>query len=328
MLIFLPLLFTPNTLQANNLPMNAHKNLYGTGWSCNKGFYKSVDQCHRVKIPENGKLNYLGNGWDCQKGFYIAGDQCHQVKIPENGKLNYLGNGWDCQKGFYIAGDQCHQVKIPENGKLNYLGNGWDCQKGFYIAGDQCHQVKIPENGKLNYLGNGWNCNDGYKESINACIAMTSEEIKTQKEQKEILFKEIQRRRAQVISGNHCETEYKTNANVCVNVSNVSLDCNKSIFDNHYRDCDVSLSYELKTDYSGGSYLDTSVSCKVEIESQGRNNLYGKSDSDSVDETYSLYAHGVDSDTKTLNFSFLSFNEITKVKIRSVECEVEDITLW
>ncbi|MBU2480833.1 MAG: hypothetical protein KJ760_07075, partial [Proteobacteria bacterium] len=55
------LLMIPSSSLAQSLPDNAHKNSYGNGWSCDRGFYKSGEKCIAVKIPQNGKLNYLGN---------------------------------------------------------------------------------------------------------------------------------------------------------------------------------------------------------------------------------------------------------------------------
>jgi hypothetical protein len=68
------------------------------------------------------------------------------------------------------------------------------------------------------------------------------------------------------VQGDDCETEYKTNAQACVRISGGDLDCNKSFMGNYYRDCDVTLSYDVETDYAGDSYLDVEVECTVEIE--------------------------------------------------------------
>jgi len=65
--------------------------------------------------------------------------------------------------------------------------------------------------------------------------------------------------------GDDCETEHKTNAEVCVRVSDVSLDCRKNYSDEYYRSCEVTVEYEVTTDYSGGSYLDADIECQTEI---------------------------------------------------------------
>ena len=295
--IFLSFLLVSASSGAQFLPDNAHKNPYGNGWSCNKGFYKFGGKCIAVKIPENGKLNYLGNGWDCQRGFYKFGNQCLKVKIPENGRLNYLGNGWDCKRGFYKSGGQCIAVIIPKNGKLNYLGNGWECESGFKKAG-------------------------------NICVAMTPQEIRKQKEVEQAVRNEIERRRLQGVSGDDCETEFKTGAEVCVVITGVDLDCNESYTGDYYRDCDVTLSYEVQTDYKGGSYIEVEVECTVEIEYKGRQIYTTQSDSSYEDESHSLYAHGSESGAISFNFSFSSFKEITNVKISSAECEIESVDLY
>ena len=258
----------------------------------------------------------------------LVSSAVYAVEIPENGKLNYLGNGWECKKGFYKSGGQCHTVKIPQNANLNYLGNGWECIKGFYKSGGQCHTVKIPQNAKLNYLGNGWECRQGYKKSSSSCIAMTAAEIQRQKERAAAIALELQKRRAQGVSGDDCETEYKTNAEVCVEITGGDIDCNENYSGNYYNDCDVSLSYDVNTDYGGGAYLDVEVECTVEVEYKGRNTYSTQSDSSRDDESHSLYAHGSDSETLNFNFSFSSYQEIISAKISGAECEIDSVDMY
>ena len=219
-------------------------------------------------------------------------------------------------------------MKTPKNAKLNYLGSGWECHKGFYKSGGQCHTVKIPKNAKLNYLGSGWECINGFKKMSNSCIAMTADEIKKQQERLKKIAIEMQRRRAQGVSGDDCDTEYKTNAEVCVEITGGDLDCNESYSGNYYRDCDLSLNYDVQTNYQGGAYLDVEIECTVEIEYKGRQTYSTQSDSSSQDESFSLYAHGSDDGTMSFNFSFSSYKEVTSAKISSANCEVESINLW
>jgi hypothetical protein len=248
--------------------------------------------------------------------------------LPDNAHKNPFGNGWSCNRGFYKSGGKCIPVKIPEHGKLNILGNGWDCQRGYYKYGSQCLKVNVPENGKLNILGNGWECKTGFKKSGNKCVAMTPKEIRKQKEFEQAVRNAMERRRLQGVRGDDCETEYKTGAEVCVAITGVDLDCNESFIGNYYQDCDVTLSYDLQTDYKGGSYIEVEVECIVEIEYKGRQTFITQSDSSNEDESHSLYAHGDESETMSFNFSFSSFNEITYVKISSAECEIEDVNLY
>ena len=223
---------------------------------------------------------------------------------------------------------KCHAVQLPANAKLNYRGNGWVCNKGFYKTGNKCHAVQLPANAKLNYRGNGWTCMKNFKKISNTCIAMTPDEIKKQKEKEKALMQEIQRRRAMGVSGDDCDTEYKTNAEVCVEVTNLDISCRKSSYENHYRSCDVSLSYDVKTDYKGGSYLEADVNCSVEIVYKGRNRYSSQSDSDSSNESHDLYAHDSTHNTINFDFSFSSYKEVFKAKISSAECEIENIDLW
>lgn len=107
-----------------------------------------------------------------------------------------------------------------------------------------------------------------------------------------------------------CETEYKSGAEVCIGAVDAALDCNKSFAGEYYRDCDVSIHYDLSTDYRGRAYLDVDVSCDADISYKGRNTYFSRSDSDSASESHSLYAHGSDYGSSELNFSFSSFTEV------------------
>ncbi|MCK5722587.1 MAG: hypothetical protein KAI84_08605, partial [Gammaproteobacteria bacterium] len=273
------------------------------------------------EIPKNAHKNTYGTGWECDRGYYKSGNKCLQVQIPENAQLNYYGHGWECKHGFCKSGNKCLSVQIPKNAQLNYYGHGWECKRGFYKSGDQCLKVTIPGNGKLNYMGNGWECESGFKKSGNICVAMTQQEIRKQKEVEQAFRIEMERRRLQGVSGDDCETEYKTGAEVCVEITGVDIDCNKSYTGDYYRDCDVTLNYEVQTDYKGGSYIEVEVECTVEIEYKGRQTYTTQSDTSYADESHSLYAHGSESGTMNFNFSFSSFKEITNVKISSAECE-------
>lgn len=227
-----------------------------------------------------------------------------------------------------IVGCISYAADGPPNSHPSILGTGWDCDRGFYKSGQKCVKVVVPENASIDVYGSGWACNSGFKKSGTSCMPMTQQEIQKQKEIEKALAAEIQRRRAQGVSGDDCETEYKTNAEVCVEITGGDLDCNKSYGGDYYRDCDATLSYEVSTDYSGGAYLDVDVECSLEIEYKGRETYSTQTDSASQDESYSLYAHGSDSDAMNFNFSFSSYKEITSVKISSAQCEIDSVDLY
>ena len=241
---------------------------------------------------------------------------------------NISGTGWDCDRGYYKSGQKCVKVVVPENASIDLFGNGWACNRGYYKSGQKCVKVVVPENANIDIYGSGWTCNNGFKKSGSSCVPMTQQEIEKQKELERAIAAENQRRRAQGVSGDDCETEYKTNAEVCVEITSVDLDCNESYAGNYYRDCDARLSYEVSTDYSGGAYLDVDVECSIEIEYKDRQTYSTKTDSASQDESYSLYAHDSDSDSMNFNFSFSSYREITSVIIGSAECEIDSVDLY
>ncbi len=217
---------------------------------------------------------------------------------------------------------------LPENAHKNQYGTDWNCDRGFYRSGDQCKAVVIPENGVLNYLGNDWICDSGFKKLGNSCISMRPQEIHKQKELEQALITKIKMSKLRGVNGDHCETEYKTNAEVCVKIESGNLDCHESFLGKYYSDCDVDLRYEVETDYSGGASLDVEVECRVEIEYKGRHTYLTLSDSSSREESHTLYAYDSESESMRFNFSFMSLSEITHVKIRSAKCEIGNIELW
>ena len=279
-------------------------------------------------MPPNSHPNIFGNGWDCDRGYYKSGQGCKKVIVPENASINVYGNSWACNRGYYKSGQGCKKVIVPENASINVYGNSWACNRGYYKSGQGCKKVIVPENASINVYGSGWSCNSGFKKAGSSCMPMTQEEIKKRKALEAAVVAEMQRRRAQGVSSNDCEMEYKTNAEVCVEITGGDLDCSESYGGGFYRDCDATLSYEVETNYSGGAYLDVEVECTLEIEYKGWQTYSTQSDSSSQDESYNLYAHGSDRDSMNFNFSFSSYKEITSVKISSAECEIDSVNLY
>jgi hypothetical protein len=207
---------------------------------------------------------------------------------------------------------------------LDYLGSGWVCEKGFYKSGKECLEIIMPENGILDYSGNGWICNEGFKKVGSKCITMTATEIKKQKATEASIKAQI----ARSVARGKCDTEYKTNSEVCIKITDTNLDCHQNYYDNYYTGCDVSLSYRVETDYKGGSYLNTNIECEVEIEYKGRNAYSTSNDSDSSRKSHYLYAHNSERKTMDFSFSFGSYDEVTNAKISEARCMIKDIYLY
>jgi len=228
---------------------------------------------------------------------------------------------------FILFTSQVYAVDIPPNAHLNIFGTGWECDRGYSRSGQGCKKIILPQNAHINVFGNDWECDQGYKKSYSKCIPMTTEDLQKQKELEQALLKKMQRRKLQGVGGDDCETEYKTNAEVCVRITSVNLDCNESFEGDYYRDCDATIYYEVETDYQGGASIDVEVECRAEIEYKGRETYITQSDSSSQDESHTLYAYDSDSDSMSFNFSFSSFKEITSVKISHTECEIDNVEL-
>lgn len=230
--------------------------------------------------------------------------------------------------GHFICGVAVAADQLPSNSHANPYGGGWQCNKGYRKSGAQCVAVQLPANAQLNVFGNDWECQKGYRKSDAQCVPMTADELRAQAERERAILLELQRRRAQGVSGEDCETEYKTGAEVCVSVTDASLDCTEDFSRNTYQGCDVELSYEVSTNYSGGSYLDADIECEVEIEYTGRNMILRQTDSDSDSDSHSLYANGDESGSMTFDFSFGYPTEVTQARVESASCDVTDVNLW
>ncbi|MDP2602443.1 MAG: hypothetical protein Q8S00_07600 [Deltaproteobacteria bacterium] len=272
-------------------------------------------------------LDYTGNSWTCVRGYRKAGDGCAKVTVPENAVLDYTGANWICARGYRRAGDGCARVIVPENATLDYTGANWTCVKGYRRSGDSCTKLVIPQNANLDFTGNNWTCVSGYKRVGEECAPMTPAEAEQQRILEEKLRQRIAARQQRIAKGEDCQTEFKTNAEVCIVVSRASIDCNRSFLGSYYSDCDVTVNYDLSTNYAGGSSIHADVECKVELEYSGRS-LYGSSDSQRKSDTHDLFAHGSTSERFRYNFSFSSFQEVTRARITSARCEIESVQLW
>ena len=130
------------------------------------------------------------------------------------------------------------------------------------------------------------------------------------------------------VSGDDCEYEYDSNAQVCVTATDADIDCRESYDGSYYRSCEIEVEYDLSTDYEGDDYLDVDVECEVEIEYKKRDSYSWSTDSDSESDSHSLYSYGSESGDMDFDFSFSSYQEVINVKIESIECEINSVYKW
>jgi hypothetical protein len=292
----------------------------GSTWYCNDGFKKINNRCIKLNVPDNAWVS--GSTWYCNDGFKKRDNQCIKLNVPQNAWVS--GSTWYCNDGFKKRNNQCIKLNVPQNAWVS--GSTWYCNDGFKKQNNDCIKFKVPQNAFAQ--GGQWFCNDGFKRAGSSCRAMTQQELQRQIELEKAVIAEVQHRRAQGVSGDDCETEFKTNAEVCVEITAGDIDCNESYSGSYYNDCDVSLSYKVSTDYRGGAYLEVEVECMVEIEYKGRNIYSTQAESSFEDETHDLYAHDSDSETLNFNFSFGSYQEITSAKINNAECEIDSVDMY
>jgi hypothetical protein len=96
------------------IPANAHKSMFGTGWECNRGFARSGDQCVAVQIPQNAELDVFGHGWQCRRGYVQTSDACVPVRIPANAHLDLFGHGWECDSNYKRQDSGCIAMSAEE----------------------------------------------------------------------------------------------------------------------------------------------------------------------------------------------------------------------
>ena len=127
-----------------------------------------------------------------------------------------------------------------------------------------------------------------------------------------------------IVTGDDCETDYDTSAEVCVTVGDVDLDCYEG-YDGNFSSCEVEIEYSVETDLDrDDKYLDVEIECEAEI-SYKRRNRSGSWDSDDDDESHILYSNGSDYGEIDLDFSFSSYEEVYSVRIDDAECEVDSV---
>ena len=100
---------------SQTIPQNAHKNPYGAGWDCDRGFQKSNSGCTKIDIPYNASLDFLGHKWECNRGFQRVGSGCTKVDVPANASLDYLGHNWECNSGFKRVASECKAMTEAEH---------------------------------------------------------------------------------------------------------------------------------------------------------------------------------------------------------------------
>lgn len=307
------------------VPQNAEIDYTGAAWKCSYGYRRSGEQCKRVAIPSNAEIDYTGANWKCSHGYRRIGDGCERVTVPKNAEIDYTGASWKCVYGYRRSGDSCEKVEVPLNAEIDYTGAAWKCSTGFTRSGDQCTKVIVPPNAQLDYTGSAWTCLKGYRRSGNNCAAMTAEELAQESQKEKELVEYIRQRRARFASSKNCETEDKTGASVCVSVINAELDCDKYIGEEKFSNCEAEVKYEINTDYKGSSSLSVDVKCESEIGYSGGNS---GSDSEYKRNSHSLYREGSDSGRASLDFSFSSYQEVTKVKLTDVHCKIDSVSLY
>lgn len=130
------------------------------------------------------------------------------------------------------------------------------------------------------------------------------------------------------VAYDQCESEYKTGAEVCIKVSNATLDCSESLFDDYYDNCAVDVTYILDTDYKGGVSISTDVTCEAEISYESKDSFVSSNLYENTRETHDVYAYANDRHYVNMSFSFGTFDEVLRVKLNSFDCRIDNVELY
>lgn len=126
--------------------------------------------------------------------------------------------------------------------------------------------------------------------------------------------------------GSTCETEHRSGAEVCVEVTDTDLDCEESYSGDYYSDCEVQVEYDVTTDYQGQTGISVEVECEAAVSYEARGS-YDSSESEDDYYSHTLYANGSDYGSFELDFSFLAYKEVYSVDLESAECSIQDLRL-
>ncbi len=102
------ILIIPILLLAENIPKNAHSNVYDTGCECDRrDYFRSREKCKKAIIPENSHITFYANCWECDPGYFRSNQKCEKVIVPENAHINVYGSDWECNKGYKKSNNKC-----------------------------------------------------------------------------------------------------------------------------------------------------------------------------------------------------------------------------
>ena len=231
--------------------------------------------------------------------------------------------GQNCPRGTRPTAQGCIRIQVPANASVDYTGRNWECNRGYRQSGDKCVGFSIPANAAVDYTGRNWECNRGFKTAGSGCTPMTDHEMELAREREQESLRRLQEARAD-LGGDDCRTEYDTESRFCISATDASLDCQESYGRSHYQSCEVEIEYEIRTDFEGEDSFSISIECEAEVGYRS-DGSHWSSDSEDESESHMFYSSYAISGEVDVDFSFSSYQEITQVRLDSVECEITNV---
>ena len=160
LLLIVSFAWTTLPVVAADIPENAHTNILGTGWECDKGYRRSGSRCVGVQVPDHAHLDFLGHGWECDKGFKRVANQCQAMtpaEIEQQRELEKALLNKMLKRRAGVTGDDCEwEYEAEAEVCVTTTDASLDCNKSYagnYYRG--C-EVEIDYELVTSYEGDGY----------------------------------------------------------------------------------------------------------------------------------------------------------------------------
>ena len=107
------------------IPRNAQPS--GDTWKCRYGYQEKGWSCvEKLKIPKNAHKNKDGTGWTCDRNYYRDSTRKHCLIVPENANSPHDSNYRSCNPRYYknLSRSSCLAVPLNATKSSDY---GFNC---------------------------------------------------------------------------------------------------------------------------------------------------------------------------------------------------------
>jgi hypothetical protein len=76
--------------------------------SCGFGYQVYGNSCLEIILPDNAHLELSGHSWSCDRGFLKIGHFCWV--LPDHAHINADGETWSCDVGYFYVRNDCERL--------------------------------------------------------------------------------------------------------------------------------------------------------------------------------------------------------------------------